>query len=70
VVLCTDDSGVFSTTLSREYALAAAAFALTPAQLKALAVAGFEHCFAPMPVKQALIKQAKARLSDLPDAKP
>ena len=45
VVLCTDDSGVFGTTLSREYALAAAAFDLGEADLRALALAGAAAAF-------------------------
>ena len=57
VVLCTDDSGVFSTTLSREYALAAAAFRLQAPQLRRLAAAGVAHAFAPPTVKAALQAQ-------------
>lgn len=46
VVLCTDDAGVFNTSLSREYALAAAAFGLSRGQLMALAVAAVDYTFA------------------------
>ena len=40
--VCTDDSGVFSTTLSTEYAQLAVAFRLTKAEMAALAVRAAE----------------------------
>jgi hypothetical protein len=52
---------VFGTTLSREYALAAAAFRLQPAQLVALAAAGVAHAFAAPHVKAALRAQMGSR---------
>ncbi len=61
MVLCTADSGVFHTCLSREYALAAAAFQLREAALWQLAAAGVRHAFAPQDVKQALMAQIQAR---------
>jgi len=60
VVLCTDDSGVFGTTLSREYALAAVAFRLGLPQLLRLASAGVDHAFAGPEVK-ALLRAQQAR---------
>jgi adenosine deaminase len=63
VVLCTDASGVFGTTLSREYALAAVAFALSEEQLLRLAAAGVAHAFAPPAVKAALYRQLAARVA-------
>lgn len=45
MVLCTDDSGVFATSLSREYALAAGAFKLSERQLTALALKAVDYCF-------------------------
>lgn len=54
VVLCTDDSGVFSTSLSREYAHAAQAFQLTSGDMLALAHASVEHSFATPAEKQTL----------------
>jgi adenosine deaminase len=65
VVLCTDDSGVFATTLSREYALAAVAFRLGATQLRRLAAAGVEHAFAEPQVKAALQAQLTRRLEAL-----
>ena len=62
VVLCTDDSGMFGTTLSREYALAAVAFKLGAAQLRRLAAACVDHAFAEPEVKAALRAQLARRL--------
>ncbi len=55
MVLCTDDSGVFSTSLSREYAHAALAFHLTSDDMLALANASVEHSFATPAEKQMLM---------------
>jgi adenosine deaminase len=54
VVLCTDDTGVFMTTLSREYALAAAAFQLTEKQIIDLAWRAIDYCFCTEPQKHQL----------------
>ena len=65
VVLCTDDSGVFSTSLSREYALAAEAFGLSHTQLIELACASVEHSFTSPDEKtqpMGRIQAAKAEL--------
>ena len=44
-VVCTDDPGVFRTTLSREYALVCAALGLRTEDLKTAAHDAFEHAF-------------------------
>ena len=44
VILCTDDSGVFGTSLSKEYAIAARAFSLDKLNLLGLAWGALEHC--------------------------
>lgn len=54
VALCTDDSGVFCTSLSREYALAAKSFNLSPQQLRALSRAAIEQTFLSNSEKEAL----------------
>lgn len=57
VVLCTDDSGVFGTTLSQEYAIAAASFSLDRQQLLELAKRAVEYCFCGEEVKRLLRKK-------------
>lgn len=54
VVLCTDDSGVFGTSLSEEYAIAAASFGLSDSQLRDLAAAAAEYTFLPAAAKSQL----------------
>lgn len=45
MVLCTDDSGVFDTSLSKEYAIAAHAFGLSQTDLWQLSRQAIEHTF-------------------------
>jgi adenosine deaminase len=45
ICICTDDPGVFSTTLSREYALAAASMELRDDDLRRLAVQAMDFAF-------------------------
>mmetsp|Transcript_9457 Transcript_9457/g.28460 ORF Transcript_9457/g.28460 Transcript_9457/m.28460 type:complete len:365 (-) Transcript_9457:220-1314(-) len=54
VVLGTDDSGVFNTSLSREYAIAAHSFGLSRLQLMQLADAAVEHTFLSDTARQTL----------------
>ena len=55
VALCTDDTGVFSTTLSQEYALAAAALGLSDEEVKRLSAEAFRFSFVDGPVKEYLL---------------
>ncbi len=57
VVLCTDDQGVFQTSLSKEYAIAAQAFHLTEDDLWTIVLHSVDYTF--------LSKGAKAELTDL-----
>lgn len=54
VVLCTDDSSIFGTTLSREYALAMATFSLDQQEMLTLAKKGIGYSFASASAKQRL----------------
>lgn len=54
LVICTDDSGVFSTSLSKEYNLAASAFGLGRRELFQLAQNAIEYIFADDEVKREL----------------
>ena len=58
--LCTDDCGVFSTSLSRELALASASFGLSRAALADLCRAAAGYAFLPAGERSAL--QARPRL--------
>ncbi|XP_057858615.1 N6-mAMP deaminase [Cryptomeria japonica] len=54
LILCTDDPGVFSTTISREYALAASCFDLTKTELFQLAKNAVNFIFADNKLKETL----------------
>ncbi|MFS8025606.1 putative adenosine deaminase [Helianthus anomalus] len=56
VVLCTDDTGVFSTSLSNEYALVSSAFGLGKMELFELARKAVDFIFAGNEVKMELMK--------------
>ncbi|CAH1423810.1 unnamed protein product [Lactuca virosa] len=56
IVLCTDDSGVFSTNLSTEYALVSSTFGLGRMELFELARKAVDYIYAGKGVKMELIK--------------
>ncbi|KAI0215665.1 Adenosine deaminase-like protein [Lamellibrachia satsuma] len=56
-VICTDDKGVFATTLSEEYALAAQTFHLSPDQIWSLSFTALDYIFADGDVKERLRKK-------------
>eukprot|EP00884_Botryococcus_braunii_P003980 jgi/Botrbrau1/13583/Bobra.0307s0005.2 len=60
IVLCTDDSGVFDTSLSREYALAAKAFNLSPKELQRLSQAAVQLTFLTDIEKQHLLQRIES----------
>lgn len=51
-VLCTDDKGVFETTLAHEYLVAARALVLSRANLDTHARSGLAHAFLPAAERQ------------------
>ncbi|KAK9809207.1 hypothetical protein WJX72_011389 [[Myrmecia] bisecta] len=63
VVLCTDDSGVFCTSLSREYAITAQAFQLSDAQLTQLSLQSIEHTFLDKAGKEQLRQRFQALMA-------
>ncbi|KAK1307927.1 hypothetical protein QJS10_CPA09g01225 [Acorus calamus] len=54
LILCTDDPGMFSTSLSREYYIAAKTFGLSKSQLHEMAMNAITYAFADGKVKKAL----------------
>lgn len=60
--VCTDDSGVFSVSLSEELASVAAAHALTRSSVAALARAAFDYAFAPPEVMEPLLREVDAAI--------
>lgn len=62
VVLCTDDSGVFATTLSREYAIAAATFGLGEERLRQLVLAAVDYTFLEEAENEALRQRMEHEL--------
>ncbi len=63
--MCTDDSGVFGTTLSRELALAGACFKLAPAELAALCRAALGFAFLAEPDRAELQARTCAQSTQL-----
>uniref|UniRef100_A0A8C9VVV1 N6-Methyl-AMP deaminase n=1 Tax=Scleropages formosus TaxID=113540 RepID=A0A8C9VVV1_SCLFO len=64
-VLCTDDKGVFSTSLSQEYQLAASTFGLDQEALWILSQQAISCSFAPEAIKQQLEKRWAEQRSQL-----
>ncbi len=60
IVLCTDDTTLFQTSLSREYALAADTFHLSRHDLLTLAAAGFQHAFCSEDDRTSLMERLRS----------
>lgn len=65
VVPCSDDPGVFPTTLADEYRLAAGPIGATAAQLRAMALTGAEASWLPADEKESLRASFAAELDAL-----
>ena len=63
VVLCTDDPGVFNTTLSREYMIAAEAFGLSHHALVQLAKNGLDAAFASKETMHVVRREFERRVA-------
>lgn len=61
--VCTDDSGIFDTTLSDEYALLADHASLTKNEIEEIALKGFSLAFCEQELRDRLIVKAKKLLS-------
>ncbi|XP_056020878.1 adenosine deaminase-like protein isoform X4 [Ostrea edulis] len=64
-IICTDDKGVFSTSLSEEYQLAATTFDLTPSDLWRLSEDSIKHAFCEEKVKEKLREKWKKYKSQI-----
>ncbi|KAK4755065.1 hypothetical protein SAY87_008822 [Trapa incisa] len=65
VVLCTDDPGVFSTSLSKEYSLAASTFGIGKKEMLLLAKDAVESIFSGEEVKRELRQIFDSALKEL-----
>lgn len=65
VVLCADDCGVFETSLSQEYAIAAKAFGLGRSELLQLAERAVNYTFASGQEKQQIVQMFERFRHDL-----
>lgn len=68
VVLCTDDSGVFQTSLSKEYAIAAQAFKLSNQDLCNLVLQSIHYTFLGTDEQVALKKRMQRVIDCLLDS--
>ena len=65
MVLCTDDSGVFCTSLSKEFAIAAHAFQFSNSQLWQLSEAAIDHTFLKEEEKEQLRRKFQVARASL-----
>lgn len=65
IAICTDDTGIFATSLSRELALAASCLAVKPEEVPLLARSAINFAFAPSSVKEALYEIFDAKAQSL-----
>lgn len=65
IAICTDDTGIFATSLSRELALAASCLALKPEEVTTLARSAIDFAFAESSVKRTLHQTFDSRAQKL-----
>ncbi|MPC39324.1 Adenosine deaminase-like protein [Portunus trituberculatus] len=65
VVICTDDKGVFATSLSEEFFLCAQTFHLTEGELHSLCLSGVDAAFLSQVEKQRLRQEVQKELDSL-----